>query len=109
PLPTARWLGRRIPIAGGGYFRLYPYALTRRVLRAMNRAGRPFTVYLHPWEFDPEQPRLQGSIARQFKHRVNLGRTRPRLERLLTEFCFDSMSASMDRWFAQCQPLATAA
>jgi polysaccharide deacetylase family protein (PEP-CTERM system associated) len=101
PLPTVRWLGRQVPVGGGGYFRLYPYALTRRALRGLNAAARPFAVYLHPWEFDPGQPRLKGPFARRFKHYVNLGRTRPRLERMLTEFDFDTMSASIAAWFAE--------
>jgi polysaccharide deacetylase family protein (PEP-CTERM system associated) len=109
PLPTAGWLGRNVPVGGGGYFRLYPYAVTRRALRAINAAGRPFTVYLHPWEFDPEQPRLAGPLARRLKHRVNLRRTRPRLERMLGEFNFGTMSASMGEWFGAKPRLAIAA
>lgn len=109
PLPTARWCGRNVPVGGGGYFRMYPYAVTRRALTTINAAGRPFAVYLHPWEFDPEQPRLAGPWARRFKHRVNLRRTRPRLERLLGDFNFGTMSASMERWFGARPRLAVAA
>jgi polysaccharide deacetylase family protein (PEP-CTERM system associated) len=109
PVPTARCLGRSVPVGGGGYFRLYPYAATRRALRAINAAGRPFAVYLHPWEFDPEQPRMAGPWAKRFKHRVNLRRTRPRLERLLGEFEFGTMSASMGEWFGARPRLAIAA
>ena len=109
PLPTARWFVRNVPVGGGGYFRLYPYAVTRRALRAINMAGRPFAVYLHPWEFDPDQPRLAGPRVKQFKHRVNLRRTRPRLEQLLREFRFDTMSASLGEWFGARPRLAVAA
>jgi polysaccharide deacetylase family protein (PEP-CTERM system associated) len=109
PLPTAHGLGRRVPIGGGGYFRLYPYAVTRRGLRAINAAGRPFAVYLHPWEFDPDQPRLAGPLVKRFKHRFNLRRTRPRLERLLGEFKFGTISASMGDWFGARPRLAVAA
>jgi polysaccharide deacetylase family protein (PEP-CTERM system associated) len=99
PMPAVRWLGRSVPVGGGGYFRLFPYAMTRRALRGLNDAGKPFAVYLHPWEFDPGQPRLRMPLGRQFRHYVNLHRTRPRLERLLTEFRFDTLSASTDAFF----------
>jgi polysaccharide deacetylase family protein (PEP-CTERM system associated) len=95
PLPTARWLGRSVPVGGGGYFRLMPYWLTRHALRTLNAAGAPVCVYLHPWEFDPEQPRLRVPRGRAFRHRVNLHETRPRLERLLQDFEFDTLTASM--------------
>jgi polysaccharide deacetylase family protein (PEP-CTERM system associated) len=95
PLPSGRFLGRRIPVGGGGYFRLWPYPWTRQMLAAINAAGRPFCVYLHPWEFDPDQPRLAVSWSRRFKHYVNLHRTEPRFRRLLADFSFDTLSASM--------------
>jgi polysaccharide deacetylase family protein (PEP-CTERM system associated) len=89
PLATVRVGGRNWPAAGGGYFRLCPLALTRWALRRINRQGHPAVVYLHPWEFDPEQPRLQGPSAwLRFRHYVNLDRTAPRLEKLLQEFAF---------------------
>ena len=70
PPPVWRLMKYPLPIGGGGYFRLYPYGLTRRGLRAINAAGRPFAVYLHPWEFDPEQPRLRPGRLRAFRHYV---------------------------------------
>ena len=60
PVSTVRLLGRNWPVAGGGYFRLYPYRLTRQGIRRINAEGHPAVVYLHPWEFDPEQPRIPG-------------------------------------------------
>ncbi len=57
PITTLNLAGRNLPIAGGGYFRLFPYALTRWGLRRINRQEQqPFVFYLHPWEFDPDQP-----------------------------------------------------
>jgi polysaccharide deacetylase family protein (PEP-CTERM system associated) len=100
PLPTVRWLGRPVPVGGGGYFRLFPYAVTHRALHGLNAAGRPFAVYLHPWEFDPGQPRLRLPLTKAFRHYVNLRRTRPRLERLLADFRFDTLSASLEAYFA---------
>jgi len=106
PLPTVRWLGRSVPVGGGGYFRLFPYAVTRRALRGLNAAGRPFAVYLHPWEFDPGQPRLRMPRATAFRHSVNLHRTGPRLERLLRDFRFDTLTVSLEQHQQQSPPAA---
>lgn len=94
PLTTLRIAGMNIPIAGGGYFRLYPYHLTRAGLRAVNRVdGEPFVFYLHPWEIDPAQPRVPGLPLRsRFRHYLNLGRTERRLERLLDDFSFQPVA-----------------
>jgi polysaccharide deacetylase family protein (PEP-CTERM system associated) len=99
PLPTVALMGRRLPVGGGGYFRLWPYGWTRRALQAINAASRPFAVYLHPWEFDPEQPRLPVSWSRRFKHYINQRRTEPRFRQILADFSFGTLSASMDRFF----------
>lgn len=89
PPSTVTVLGRRLPVAGGGYFRLYPYALTRAAIRSLNtRAGQPAMVYLHPWEIDPEQPPLPSGRLARLRHRLNLRRTEPRLRRLLRDFAF---------------------
>jgi polysaccharide deacetylase family protein (PEP-CTERM system associated) len=95
PMSVAPWPGGlRLPVSGGGYFRLLPYTLTRTGLRRIQRnAGRPFVFYLHPWEIDPEQPRLQAGWLSTFRHYTNLSRCEARLERLLDEFEFDSMSS----------------
>lgn len=85
-------LGRRnLPVGGGGYFRLLPGAVTRGALRALERRGRPAALYLHPWEFDPDQPRLPAPALKRFRHYLNLDRTLPRLERLCAEFRFGTM------------------
>jgi polysaccharide deacetylase family protein (PEP-CTERM system associated) len=87
PLSTARWLGMSLPVAGGGYFRLYPYALTRAGLDSINRAGQPFIFYLHPWEVDPGQPRMtDASWKSRFRHYTGLERCEGRLEQLLGDF-----------------------
>jgi polysaccharide deacetylase family protein (PEP-CTERM system associated) len=86
PMAIYRRFGYPLPIGGGGYFRLYPYALTRRGLRAINAEGRPFVVYIHPWELDPEQPRLKAGRLTTFRHYNNLHRTRGRLAQLLRDF-----------------------
>jgi len=94
PVSTVRLFGKNWPVAGGGYFRLFPFLVTRWAIRRINREGHPAVVYLHPWEVDPGQPRV-GSIAplARFRHYVNLRLTLPRLERLLGEFEFGPMQA----------------
>jgi polysaccharide deacetylase family protein (PEP-CTERM system associated) len=95
PLPTLRFLGRSLPVGGGGYFRLMPYVWTRRALAGINASGRPFAVYLHPWEFDPDQPRLNVPWPRRFKHYINLRHTDPRFCHLLRDFQFGTLSESL--------------
>lgn len=91
PGSTIRWAGQNVPVGGGGYFRLLPYALTRRAIARVNeREGQPIVFYLHPWEIDPEQPRLRASLTSRLRHYQNLAKTEPRLRRLLSEFAFDS-------------------
>ena len=78
-----------MPTAGGGYFRIFPYAFTRWAIRRLNeREGRPAIVYLHPWEVDPAQPRIQAGRFSRFRHYTNLHRTEARLNRLLRDFKF---------------------
>jgi polysaccharide deacetylase family protein (PEP-CTERM system associated) len=87
PPSTVSMAGLRLPVAGGGYFRLLPYWLTRHGLRRLNRDLRqPFIFYLHPWEVDPQQPRFNASWLSRFRHYTNLHRTEPRLRALLAEF-----------------------
>jgi polysaccharide deacetylase family protein (PEP-CTERM system associated) len=92
PMAVYRRLGYPLPIGGGGYFRLYPYLFTRHGLRAINAQGRPFVAYLHPWELDPDQPRLNPGRLRAFRHYVNLHRTERRLAQLLRDFRFGTVS-----------------
>ncbi|NOY44656.1 MAG: DUF3473 domain-containing protein [Deltaproteobacteria bacterium] len=90
PITPVRLWGRNWPAAGGGYFRLLPYPVTRWALRRIReRDGRPFVFYVHPWEIDPAQPRIEGAgLKSRFRHYLNLHRTEPRLRRLLSEFPF---------------------
>lgn len=89
PMSVARIWGKNIPIGGGGYFRLYPYALTAKLFRRALSAGQYINFYLHPWEIDPDQPRpVKLSAGRRWRHYVNLSRTRKKLERLLRDFAF---------------------
>jgi polysaccharide deacetylase family protein (PEP-CTERM system associated) len=94
PMAAASFAGLKVPVSGGGYFRLLPYWLTRAGLRQINkRHARPFTFYLHPWEVDPGQPRVRVGALSRWRHYTNLHRCEQRLCRLLSEFSFDTMHA----------------
>jgi polysaccharide deacetylase family protein (PEP-CTERM system associated) len=89
PLSTVERLGWRFPVAGGGYFRLLPYAFTGRAVRHLNdREGQPAIVYLHPWEMDSGQPRLPLSRLARVRHSVNTAGTEAKLRQLLRDFRF---------------------
>jgi polysaccharide deacetylase family protein (PEP-CTERM system associated) len=92
PISTTRVLGMNLPVSGGGYFRLYPYSVSRALARRVNSESRPFMFYLHPWEVDPDQPRVNASLLSRFRHYNNLAKTRPRLEHLLADFRFTTVS-----------------
>jgi polysaccharide deacetylase family protein (PEP-CTERM system associated) len=88
PVTTARMAGRNWPAGGGGYFRLAPYAVSRWAIARVNREDRrPAIFYMHPWEIDPGQPRMNGvGFKTRFRHYLNLERTERRLGRLLDDF-----------------------
>jgi polysaccharide deacetylase family protein (PEP-CTERM system associated) len=89
PLSTLSVGGYRLPVAGGGYFRLYPYQLTRFALSSINRVeGQPFIFYLHPWEIDSAQPRNRAGWLSTFRHYTYLSQCEARLRRLLRAFRF---------------------
>lgn len=91
PVSTWSCAGRNFPVGGGGYFRLLPGAWSRAALKSVERSGRPLCFYLHPWEFDPQQPRVPAPWSKRTRHYLNLDRTLPRLERLLQSFEFGTM------------------
>lgn len=91
PITTNRVLGQNISVAGGGYFRLFPLSLIRWSVKDVNNEGQPAVLYLHPWEFDPDQPRIKAGWASSFKHYVNLDSTQQKLETLLKDFRFTSV------------------
>ena len=84
----------KIFVAGGGYIRLLPYPLLRRLLRHIESKGHPLILYLAPWELDPEQPRMMsGSLFSQFRHYVNLDKVQARLTHILNDFSFASLQS----------------
>lgn len=101
PITTLRLGKTNLPIAGGGYFRLLPYAVTRWGLQRINQLEfQPFVFYLHPWEFDPQQPRMVGcSVKSRFRHYLNLDLTEIRFKNLLRDFSFSSFKECFaDLW-----------
>jgi hypothetical protein len=85
-----------LPVAGGGYFRILPYWWTRWGIARINRhERRPAIFYLHPWEIDPEQPRLAVKGLSRFRHYYHLEKTEPRLRALLRDFRFDTVQNVM--------------
>jgi len=93
PVTTVQLGEAKLPCGGGGYFRLFPYVLSRWALQRVNhRDGQPGIFYFHPWEIDPEQPRQRGiGVKTRFRHYLNLHRTEARLGRLLKDFRWGRM------------------
>ena len=91
PISTLKIPFMTLPIAGGAYFRIYPYQLSKQFLRTVNRSGNPFTFYLHPWELDPEHPRIPLPRRIAATHYFNLGATERRFRKLLRDFKFAPM------------------
>ena len=98
PMSAASLGGIKIPVSGGGYFRLLPYWVTRAGLRQVNqKRGHPFVFYLHPWEIDPGQPRIEVKWLSRFRHYTNLERCEERLRRLLADFAFTRIKDVLER------------
>jgi len=93
PITTLRFFDRNVPSSGGGYFRLLPYSLSRWMLKRVNAVDREAAVfYFHPWEIDPDQPRVDGiDLKTRFRHYVNIGRMEGRLHSLLADFAWGRM------------------
>lgn len=93
PPTTICVMGRNLPAAGGGYFRLLPYSASRWLIRKVNQQEKQSCIfYFHPWELDPEQPRQAGiSLKTKFRHYVNLSRMESRIAALLRDFSWDRM------------------
>jgi polysaccharide deacetylase family protein (PEP-CTERM system associated) len=92
PGSTVRLGGVNLPVGGGGYFRLLPYSWTKWGISRLNKEAQAAVFYLHPWEIDPDQPRLPGSRLSRYRHYTNLDRTESRLKRLLADFRFAPLS-----------------
>ncbi|MFZ6673046.1 XrtA system polysaccharide deacetylase [Undibacterium sp. Xuan67W] len=93
PITTVRFMQKNFPAGGGGYFRLFPYQLSRWLLRRVNQQDKQSGIfYFHPWEVDPKQPRQENiGWKTRFRHYVNLDRTENRLKALTRDFQWDRM------------------
>jgi polysaccharide deacetylase family protein (PEP-CTERM system associated) len=96
PMSVREVLRWRLPVSGGAYFRIYPYALTRANFAASERTGTPVVFYLHPWELDPGHPRVPFYWKARLTHYVNLRSTVPKLRHLLQEFTFGPLSEVLE-------------
>ena len=89
PLSTVRLAGMNVPVGGGGYLRLLPYSMTNLALQSLNtREKQPAVVYFHPWEIDPDQPRIKTGWKSRFRHYTNLKTMESKVRRLLSSFNF---------------------
>ena len=106
PLTTWRFWKWNVPVGGGGYLRLYPYCLTRKAVRSVNEDGIPAVIYVHPWEFDPDQPRIGGArLLSRIRHYQNLDKTEGRFRSLCTDFDLAPLEEVLRSWTAR-QPAA---
>ncbi len=97
PPSTYRFLGSNVPVSGGGYFRLFPLWISRSAINRINsKEDKPVIFYLHPWEIDEEQPRLNGRMLSKLRHYVNLSSTYSKLSTLLKEFQFQPISSFLN-------------
>lgn len=96
PMSCIDLFGRRLPAGGGGYFRLLPYRYTKLAISRCNAEGRPAVFYLHPWELDPEQPRVPLPRSKRFRHYHNLHKTERRLDALLGDFAFGTVKEVLE-------------
>jgi polysaccharide deacetylase family protein (PEP-CTERM system associated) len=98
PPSTYRIFKQNIPVAGGGYLRLYPFQLTKAAIRRINEKEKNIAIlYIHPWEIDEHQPRLNGKWQSKSRHYVNLSSTMPKLRNFLNEFRFGPLSSFLYR------------
>ena len=96
PASTTRIGPVNVPIAGGGYFRVLPYAFTRWGIARLNAVGQPAVFYIHPWEIDADQPRLAASRTTAWRHYSNLHETLKRMEWLVHDFAFDTVAVALN-------------
>lgn len=99
PLTTAKVFGMSVPAAGGGYFRQYPYMLSKYLFsKASENSSKPMIFYLHPWEIDAEQPRIKNAgFISNFRHYTNLSRCEKRLKNILDDFRFCTVSEVLNQ------------
>jgi polysaccharide deacetylase family protein (PEP-CTERM system associated) len=100
PISVRRMLGRNLAVSGGAYFRIYPYAITRSNFCALEAQKKPVVFYIHPWELDPDHPRVPFNWRARLTHYANLRSTGPKLRRMLTDFQFGSLGEVLENELA---------
>jgi polysaccharide deacetylase family protein (PEP-CTERM system associated) len=98
PPATLRLGALRLPAAGGAYLRFFPVQLVERALRAAEKRGKPGTVYLHPWELEPNMPRFKAPPLTQIRMKMGIKRMRVRLSRLLSRFTFQTIRDTLSNY-----------
>ena len=98
PVTTARWLNKNWPAGGGGYFRLLPYWYSKTAISTVNSTDKtPAVFYFHPWEIDPDQPKIAGTpLKTRIRHYTNLNRMQSKLEQLTSQFSWSRLDALID-------------
>lgn len=92
PPASFQLFNKRWPIGGGGYFRLLPYKVMRLLLKKIDRTENPFVMYFHPWEFDPNQPKIkEASYSEKFRHYININKNEKKFNELLSDFEFTTI------------------
>ena len=91
PLSVVKVFGMNIPFSGGGYFRLFPYFITKFLFKKVNKENRAVMFYFHPWELDRQQPKMKLPLIKKFRHYNNLNKTENRLQKLLQDFKFTTI------------------
>ena len=108
PPSVIRVAGLNIPVSGGGYFRLYPARWTASgLVRVNRRSAQPFLFYIHPWEIDPDQPRIAASWSARWRHSLNLASTGRKLDWLLSQFRFGPMTEVIEQHECRTSAAAT--
>lgn len=97
PISTIQILGKNIPIAGGGYLRLYPFWFFKYGIRRLNKEGKPAVVYFHPWELDPNLPRVNFGLLKRIRHYSNLALMEERIDELLASFSFGTIEQVLEQ------------
>jgi hypothetical protein len=96
------WKKVRLPIAGGGYLRLFPVSFISQGIAAINaREHQPAVLYFHPWELDPGQPRIKAGLKSRFRHYLNLGTTEGKLRKIFSDFSFAPMGRLVEKYTSQ--------
>ncbi len=96
PLSVAEIFGKKVPCSGGGYFRIFPYSITKKLINTCNKQGRPVIFYIHPWEVDPGQPKRTLPFSKKIRHYYNLENTEKRLGKLLSDFEFQTIKETLN-------------